>query len=141
MGLLDEVSEDINFFENNFSNVFNSQEFLTQLLHYKCEFDYTKNDLKTLENNLSILKKQELTPDQNMSSKFYQCVVLFSQKKLNPFMPLLDECLIYFTKIKNNDRLIALYKMLAEYSEEKRQYKNAAQYYSNLVKLLDVKVK
>ena len=61
------------------------------------------------------------------------------KKDDDSFSKYISLCLPYFEEYKNVDRLTAIYKILGTQAEEKRQYKQASEYYFKLAELLEKK--
>ena len=135
--LWSEMEDDINTYERISRNVKEAAYFPAQVLSYKCELYYKTGNLHELEAALKYFEKAEKNPDQDISLKFFSGIIEASKENEEKFMEYMKICLVYYEKYKIYDRLTDIYKILALQTEEKRQYKAAAEYYAKLAVILE----
>ena len=139
INLFDEIENDILTFERIAEKTVGNPFVAAQILTYECELYYKTKNFTKLEEKIEKLLKSDVSADQNMSLYFYLSILSMHKKDDDNFSKYISMCLPYFEEYKNVDRLTAIYKILGKQAEEKRQYKQASEYYFKLAELLEKK--
>ncbi len=137
INLFDEIENDLLTFERIAEKTTGNPFITAQILTYECELYFKIKNFEKLEEKIEKLLKSDMSADQNMSLHFYLSILSMHKKDDDNFSKYINLCLPYFEEYKNVDRLVIIYKTLGTQAEEKRQYKQASEYYFKLADLLE----